>query len=87
LNGNAVSGGDALNRCAGETVRAAQVGILPRRELYQSDALAHAPARDHPARDASALLDITFRAGRFGAVNDLFGLLAVPRKQKRCGRR
>src|SRR6185503_4767620 len=55
------SGSLAERLCTGVTVRAAQVRVLPRRELHQSDALAHAPARDHVARDTGGLLNIAFR--------------------------
>src|SRR5258705_13662668 len=76
LSVNGLSGSLAEWLCAGVTVRAAQVRVLPRRQLYQSDPLAHAPARDHPARQPGGLLNIAFRASCFGAVNDLFGRAA-----------
>src|SRR5205085_9675886 len=42
--------------------RPAQIGILARRELHHADALAHAPARDHLARQRGDLLDVALRA-------------------------
>src|ERR1043166_3149106 len=64
--------GFVAERLAGSKVRlAVQVRIVSRRQLYQSESFAHPPARHHPPRQAGGLLDITFGAGRFRAVDNL----------------
>src|ERR1044071_5726414 len=49
---------------------AVQVRIVSRRQLYQSDSFAHAPARHRAPRQGGGLLDIAFGAGRFSAIDN-----------------
>src|SRR5262245_10219079 len=49
-----------------------EVRVRARRELHEPELIAHAPARDHVARDLGGLLDVVLRARGARAVHQLF---------------
>src|SRR5689334_988972 len=50
-----------------------EVRVLARRQLHETEAIAHPPTRHHAARERRRLLDVVLRARRLRAVDDLLG--------------
>src|ERR1043165_7971034 len=75
--------------CHGSTVRSARAGdeslqisngaALARRQAHRSQALAHAPTRDHLTCEIGCLLHVIFGAGGLDVKYDLFSCPAAHR--------